>query len=266
MTFDGISLWLVPFTNPNLVKLNPENLHYAEFDMYRAGASNAFFNGCVFDGEKLWAVPRNVDYFVTFKGGEFQQDGLSTTHNLDIGGEVYFRGQPNLASIGTDADGKLIAGSGGGGNTTINTTGGAAFLEMSADANLLGAFQDIPELEFNMVAGETYEITLTLLTESVGFGATEGFRIKYDFAGGGDVGFSCTVPNGNNGILRRLTNATDIATIATVTAGTKDISVIQGVVRCTADGLFKWQIESETEATVAITVYQGSIMKINQVN
>ena len=271
VTFDGISLWLTAITgSPKIVKLDPTSLNYKEFDLSPSGATSNWAMSSIFDGEKMWTVPRISDDFIIWKGAEFAESGTSTYFDLHVGGDVKLHKYAGFSSLGVDADGNIIQGTGGtggggGGSTTINTTGGATFLEMTANAQLTGAFQDIPDLQFNAVAGETYEISLYLLTESVGQAATEGFRLQYDFDGTATVGFQCAVPNAANGVLRKMNNSISSITITTVTANVPDISKITGIVKCDADGLLKFQIQSENTANT-ITVYQGSVLKVNQVN
>ena len=123
-TFDGVSLWLTPISNPaqTLVKLDPVTLRFAEFDFNISGGTNSYTQGAIFDGEKMWSIPRNSDNFIIWRGGEFNKMGLSTIGNVNVGGTINVPRLAGATSLAIDASGELIAGTGGGtggGNSNV---------------------------------------------------------------------------------------------------------------------------------------------------
>ena len=87
--FDGESIWLVPYTSSNLVKVNPAT---GAMTTYAHGQGATAFYGGVFDGESIWLVPYTSSNLVKVNPPKSGRGVITGNRNiagtLVVGGNV----------------------------------------------------------------------------------------------------------------------------------------------------------------------------------
>ena len=83
--FDGQSIWLVPYSSSNIIKINPAT---GGLTTYAHGQGGAAFIGGVFDGQSIWLVPHDSSNIVKINPAT----GGLTTYAHGQGGAAFYGG------------------------------------------------------------------------------------------------------------------------------------------------------------------------------
>ena len=283
--FDGESVWLVPLSSSNLIKVNPAT---GAMTSYAHGQGASAFSGGVFDGQSVWLVPYSSSNLVRCSPPRAGRRGLNVTGASTLGGPVFLgagtaTAAPLTFTSGVDLtapvagvmeyDGRVFH------FTPVASNRGVATAEHYAvlSANFTGANVNTAQPVFNASAAGT--ITLPAATSyqfeglyAISTTGTTSHSLGILFGGTAtitSIGYTASVSQ-NATSLATLTAANDlwsaVATNMTVTpavaSATYNVIYLRGVVRLNAAGTFIPQFQYSAAPGVAPVIALNSFFRM----